>query len=893
MSSTSMPHQQTIADTSAANGSVAVAGNVVNIIAHTHVFHSCPYTCLVKVSSSSSKLILHLANVPHAPPKPVFTVDFRQDLDFVDRDDLLSQVDRICSRTAGRAALVGLGGVGKSQLAIEYAHRVRERSPEKSVFWVHAGTQARFEEGYRTIAEEAKIPGWDNPQENVLRLVWRWLRDDSNGSWVMIVDNADDSDVFFGPDTGHHTHLPDRRDQPVRRLSELLPQSSHGSFLITSRCKNTALRLTGRPADIIQVGPMDETQAVTLFGKKLQESFEERDAIALAKALDFMPLAIIQAAAFIQKAPQVTLSRYVQDLRKGDADTANLLDIDDGDMRRDGEASNSIFATWQISFEHIHKERPSATSLLSLMSLFDRQGIPESLLKGRYRTDNTSSDEHSSDFTDDLSMLSSFSLIKANVDVSHFEMHRLVQLSTKRWLEFKTELKEWKEKYIMLIDETYPIGRYENWTVCQAFYPHAQMVLEYRPNDAHLLERWASILYKAAWYAREMGHYQAAWEMDVSAMEARKATLGAEHPDTLTSMSSLALVLQAQGKYDDAEAMNRQALEGRERALGPDHPDTLTSMSNLAMVLRKQGKHREVEAEAMNRRALSGREKALGLNHPDTLTSVNNLAMILQRREDYSEAEKINRRALTGRVNQLGLNHPDTLTSLNSLAVVLLKQEMYPEAEKLSRQVLTERENQLRPTHPSTLRSLSTLAMVLQNQQRFSDAEEMKRQLLRSYEGELGPDHADTLKSVNSLARLLLIVRQYDEAASLFARAAPGFEEVFGKFHKRTTNCRANLDACLLALSQENSLGEDRGQSSHQNDIISVAGVASLTALGKPTQWSWKGFHYFVSLKYTKPPTVVSRGYRYCTRLCSSLMSFIFSFFPLPLYGKEMSEKRG
>ena len=425
---------------------------------------------------------------------------------------------------------------------------------------------------------------------DILRLVYSWLCDEANGRWVMIIDNADDLDVFSCVSS----------NAPAALLDSL-PQSPNGSILITSRSRDVAFRLTGSYADIIGVSSMNQADALALLRNKLEGSFEQDDAVALVEALDYMPLAITQAAAYIsQRAPRATVSRYLQDLRKGDRDRAKLLDMDIGDSRRDGTASNSIIATWQISFEHIRRKRPSATRLLSLMSLFDRQGIPDSLLGSCYQE----GDITSSDIDDDLNTLMSFSLAKTDVGGHQFEMHRLVQFSTRKWLE------GWRVKYITLMDDSYPVGRYENWKACQALFPHAQAAVACRPTGGGALEAWASVLFKAAWYASGMGNYGAAKEMGRGALEAREATLGAEHPDTLSSVNSLGSVLSSQGKYEEAEAMHRRAIEAKEKVLGPEHPNTLASVNNLGSVLERQGKYEE--AEAMQRRVLKAREKVLG-----------------------------------------------------------------------------------------------------------------------------------------------------------------------------------------------------------------------------------------------------------------------------------------
>jgi hypothetical protein len=221
---------------------------------------------------------------------------------------------------------------------------------------------------------------------------------------------------------------------------------------------------------------MDERVAVDLLHKKLQGGFNETDAKKLLHALDYMPLAITQAAAFIsQRSPHITLPKYLQDLQKSDTDRARLLNKHLTDTRRDGKASNSVIATWQISFENICKERPSASQLLSLMCFFDRQGIPKSLLNRRYQESN----ETEGDFEDDIYILSSYSLIGTSADATEFEMHQLVQFSTKSWLELRGEAEKWKEMFIATMDEEFPLGKYENWPKCQKLFPHIEKALEY------------------------------------------------------------------------------------------------------------------------------------------------------------------------------------------------------------------------------------------------------------------------------------------------------------------------------------------------------------------------------------------------------------------------------
>ncbi|KAF2176856.1 hypothetical protein K469DRAFT_755412 [Zopfia rhizophila CBS 207.26] len=256
------------------------------------------------------KLSLTVLDPLPARPTPSSTVPFRRDPDFVHRE-ILSEVQCRCLQPASRVALVGLGRVGKSQLAIEYSSQVKESSSDTWVFWLHASSAARFEEGYRKIAERAKIAGRDNLEADILRLVNSWLSDEANGRWFMIVDNADDASAFSH--SADESKISDNSNMAASTdaLSEFLPQSQIGFILVTSRSRDVAFQITGDTRDIIMVNPMDEGLAMDILRKKLQGNFNEDDAKSVLRALDYMPLAITQAAAFInQRSPHITLSKY-------------------------------------------------------------------------------------------------------------------------------------------------------------------------------------------------------------------------------------------------------------------------------------------------------------------------------------------------------------------------------------------------------------------------------------------------------------------------------------------------------------------------------------------------------------------------------------------------------
>jgi hypothetical protein len=180
---------------------------------------------------------------------------------------------------------------------------------------VHASTRARFEEAYRGIADRLELPRRENPKTDVLRLVSNWLRDEINSQWMMILDNVDDVETFF----------PKSSESSSISLAAYLPQSRNGSILITSRNKDAASRLAGGLQNTKEVQTMDESQGLQLLRNKLQDAAKEEGAPDLLHTLDYIPLAITQAAVFINRRSRMTVLGYLDEFRKNEKKKESLL----------------------------------------------------------------------------------------------------------------------------------------------------------------------------------------------------------------------------------------------------------------------------------------------------------------------------------------------------------------------------------------------------------------------------------------------------------------------------------------------------------------------------------------------------------------------------------------
>jgi len=660
------------------------------------------------------------------------------------------------------------------------------------VFWVHASTQARLEEAFGVIAKRLKLPGIKDPKVNIFQLVSEWLSDENNGKWTMVLDNADDIDVFF----------PKRKPQDFRdklsgsgsgtepvALATYLPQSSNGSILITSRSKEAASRLAGGFKNITEVLPMDESTALRLLKNKLSDPSNEDGATELVTALGYIPLAISQAASYINAQAPMTIHDFLGKLRSNER--ADLLDRDADDIRRDFSASNSIMRTWQMSFEHIRKKRRSAADLLSLMSFFNPQEIPMSIFRNseimRVETKfKAKADEHDTngEVDDDFSLLRTYSLVRMTATNETCEMHALVQFCTKAWLSSFDETEEYKGKFLTLMAKKFPYGFFENWENCQQLLPHVKSTLDDEPTEVELLKPWTKLITNVSSYLSVRGEDAVAEIAALKAVKARERILGSDHEFTLNSMALLASIRYYQGKYRESEQMNRRVLEGYEKVLGKDNPETLATVDALAAALREQGKFDD--AEKMIRKALEQWEKIRGIYHLNTQRSMGSLARLLQQQGKYADSEQMTRRVLELKIKTAGKEHPDTITILNNLAVVLTSQGKYTDAEVILQQAIEGSKKVLGSDHPGTLVTMSHLIVLRTQQGRYKEAEKLGIEVMEAQKKRVGPEHPDTLLSRGYLVILYQRLGQWTTAEELMMQVLEAHTRTLGVDHPDT-----------------------------------------------------------------------------------------------------------
>ena len=589
-------------------------------------------------------------------------------------------------------------------------------------------------------------------------------------------------------------------------VSKYLPKLLQGSILITSQ-HMIVRRSMIRNKEIIAVEPMSEPQALRLIQKKLDVAHELENAIELATALEYMPLAIVQAVSYIcERGPRYTLRQYLTDYQK-----RKILNYKESNSQHDQKAESSIILTWQISFEHIRRTRQSAADLLSFMSFFDPQGIPEVLAWRRTESeachggfeehnnedsseegkdnegscveerdneggsreegdnrksseeegDNDESSEeegdndHSilessegDDFEDDMRVLMDHALVSL---VAHrsFTIHPLVQFATQEWLESNGHLEEWRQRSIRALFVEFPVEAHVSSTYCQPLLPHVKLAALHQPKENKSLKDWASLMHNAACYVWKTLGKAEALSLFEAAIKARKSILGQKDEETLRSMQMAGLVYGVKGEWKRAEELQIEVLETTQKVLGPEHHNTLDSMANMALIYRNQEQWEEAEEAEL--RVLKSYRDVLGPKHPNTLKSMTNMSLIYRNQEQWEEAEELELRVLESYKDVLDPEDPNTLNSMASMALIYKNQKRWQEAEGLEAELFATMQKLLGVDHIDTLNSMDNLARTWQRQGRAAEAISSMERCFEQRTHVLGPHHPDTEASLDAL----------------------------------------------------------------------------------------------------------------------------------------------
>ncbi len=569
------------------------------------------------------------ANPPASPvllqqetsqPASAWNVPYLRNPFFTGREELLKQLhdnltqNRAAALTQAQArpadsaqaqAIHGLGGIGKTQTAVEYAYRYRD--DYHSVLWVNAATRDELTTNFVGPATLLNLPErQEQDQTKIVAAVKQWFT--THDGWLLIVDNADD----------------------LAMAGEFLPTGGKGHLLLTTRA-----HAIGPLASGIEVEKLDSQQGMLLLLRRakvlrLDASLDDAQladrtaAAAIVEEMDGLPLALDQAGAFIEET-ECSVFDYLQRFRQ----RQDLL------LKRRGGTGKDhpepVATTWSLSFERVEQLDPLAAELLRCCAFLAPDAIPEQMIiDGASKLGKLLQPiaENALLLDEALGTLLRFSLAQRKRDEHTFSIHRLVQAILKGSMDTQAQ-RQYAEKMVKAVNQAFPdVADYRNWPRCQQYLPHAQICVDLIDTWEFTFSEAGRLLNELGYYLKQRAQYVEAEPLYQRAIAIGEKTLGPEHPLLATYISNLANLYGNQGKYEEAEPLFKQAIAIGEKTLGPEHPDLANRLNNLAMLYQDQGKYEE--AEPLLKRVLAICEQRLGPTHPNTQMVRENYDILLR-----------------------------------------------------------------------------------------------------------------------------------------------------------------------------------------------------------------------------------------------------------------------
>ena len=442
--------------------------------------------------------------------------------------------------------VVGTGGVGKTQLTVEYAYR--HRADYDTVWWIRAETTASLYADYAALAPQVGL-GTNPDQDAMVGAVRDWL--EHNGRWLLILDNVDDPSATI----------------------PLLPRAGEGQVIMTSQQEDD---LDGR-ADLVPLDVLTEEEA-TQF---LLSRTKERDLAAarqLAATLGYLPLALEQAGAFVAETKVITLARYLELFKE-----RSLELLKKGHPR--GRHQRTVDTTWDLSLQRLAQESPAAVELLNLLAFLAPDDLPWGLLASHA---DELPDPLATAARDELALAEVIGAVRryslAKVTGDGLSTHRLLQAVIRQDLNADTQ-RDWAAAAVQLLGASFPgeSGDVRTWEDCQRLLPHALVVTEHaeRLDIAPKATSW--LLDRTATYLQGRAQFTQARILFQRALTIAEANLEPSDPTIASLGSHLGIVLRDLGDLDGAKTQLERALAIAEAALGPNHPNVAAIAANLAM----------------------------------------------------------------------------------------------------------------------------------------------------------------------------------------------------------------------------------------------------------------------------------------------------------------------
>jgi len=614
--------------------------------------------------------------------EPIFDLPIKRNLFFTGREEILEDIRENLEsghETALTQAIKGLGGIGKTQIAVEYAYR--SRGFYDAILWIDAESEASLNKSVLEIADLIGLEKDTNDLEIRKKAVQKWLLGSSN--FLLILDNIEKMELY----------------------DEFVPAGARGHILITTRLQTTGNVQKIDASEMGEEGVLFLLRRSRIITKEqtVEEAPKEIFTIAekINETLGGLAVALEQAGAYAQETG-TSLSNYLNLL---ESNSKKILSL----KSETQTYPNEVAYVFQKSLEKVDEKNLAAGELIRLCCFLDSDSIPDIIFRdGKEELGEELSKAAEDDFEwgEVIREATRFSLIQRNTDKESLRIHRLVQKVIRESLE---NPEEFAKKAAMALSEGFPDpNEFKNWPLCEKALPNAYANLNW--IDRFGLRVSGRTFACAGLFRNARGAYFEGETLCQKALDLSRSYFGEEHPNVATSLNNLAGLYRNQGCYEEAEPLYQAALEMSKKLLGDEHPFVATSLNNLAGLYQSQGRYDE--AEPLFQTALEMRKKLLGEEHPAVATSLNNLAGLYENQGRYEEVEPLYKAALEMRKKLLGEEHPNVAASLNNLGILCANQGNYSKAEEYLEQAYSLYVLLLGVDHPHSIQCKESLENV-------------------------------------------------------------------------------------------------------------------------------------------------------------------------------------
>jgi len=652
----------------------------------------------------------------------IFRIPHQRNPNFTGRDGLLRDLRETLaggeSAALTQAAIHGLGGVGKSQLAIEYVYR--HTADYTLVWWLRSETAESLNADYEALAKKlGLVSEEDHPEQAQLVEAVREALE-RRGGWLLVFDNAPNP----------------------KGVKDYLPRGSAGHVLITSRHASW-----GKTARAMSVRVWEPAESIRFLLQRTGQS-DEAAAGELADDLGHLPLALEQAAAYIDEAGR-TIAGYLELFRK------HKLRLFEAGGDASGEEA-TVTTTWEISFQRVRENSSAGADLLQLCAFLGPDDVPvDMIVDGAEHLP----EELGAAVSDSLELdkaikaLRSYSLLETGdkkPEERSLSTHRLVQAVTRERLS-QEDQEVWAEAAVKVVNEAFPGNSQDvrNWPVCARLSAHAVRATDHAESLQVALNAASQLLNELGLFASGRAELEQAKQFSERALAIDEKAYGPEHPRVAVRANNIGLILKAQGDLPGALDFAKRALAIDERAYGPEHPRVATLANNVGMILKDQGDLPRALEYA--KRSLEIDEKAYGPEHPKVAIRAGNIGTILQAQGDSPEALEHAKRALAIHEKAYGPEHPAVATGANNIGQILQAQGDLPGALEHAKRALAISEEAYGPEHPDVATSANNIGLMMQAQGDLPGALEYITRALRILESTYGADNPSTIIAAGNL----------------------------------------------------------------------------------------------------------------------------------------------